>query len=196
MSEGQNNVCARVRFTGQRINYKREFSLGFGDYVEARDPNAVSKSSDQRIESCIALYPAINFTGSWVFYNTETAKRVRRSQYDIIPDTNLIKAHMDALAGVGKIKRVEVPDVPDPLTTAKDPDVKDAGELSDDKNITATEEVVAVEEVAEVENTRTERLALNNMSVKKALRIHGADAKDVILKEFRSMFIVKKHLNP
>ena len=42
----QNNVCARVRFTGQRINYKREFSLGFGDYVEARDPNAVSKSSD------------------------------------------------------------------------------------------------------------------------------------------------------
>ena len=103
---------------------------------------------------------------------------------------------MDALAGVGKIVRVEVPDLPDPLTTAKDPDVNNAGKLLDDKNKTATEEVVVVEEVAEVENTRTERLALNNMSVKKALRIHGADTKDAILKEFRSLFIAKKALKP
>ena len=46
-----NNVCARIRFTGQCINYKREFALGFGDYVEAKDPKAVSNGSDEHAQS-------------------------------------------------------------------------------------------------------------------------------------------------
>ena len=47
-------------------------------------------------------------------------------------------------------------------------------------------------QVAGQENT----LALNNMSVKKALCMHGQDAKEAILKEFRSLFIKKKALQP
>ena len=62
------NVCARVKFTGQRANYKRKFSLGFGDFVQARYLKVVSKLLDQRTESCITLYPATNYTRSWVFY--------------------------------------------------------------------------------------------------------------------------------
>ena len=192
----QNNVCARVRFTGQRVNYKREFALGFGDFVQAKDPKAVSNSSDQRSESCVALYPATNFTGSWVFYNTESTKKVRRSRYKLVPDTNLIKEHMDALAGVGKVVRVEVPDVPDPTIAPEVPDMEDAGKLSDSEIETSTKEVDVVEEVAEELNSRTESLALNNMSVKKALRMHGAEAKEAILKEFRSLFVDKEALKP
>ena len=74
------NVCTIVWFTGQKINFKREFALGFGDYVKAKDPNAVVKSSHQRTQSCITLYPATNFTGSAIFFNMETKKRVRRSR--------------------------------------------------------------------------------------------------------------------
>ena len=42
----------------------------------------------------------------------------------------------------------------------------------------------------------SENITLNNMSVKKALRVHVADAKEVILKEFRSLFVDKKVLKP
>ena len=88
---------------------------------------------DQCTESCIAVYPTTNFTGSWVFYNTETNKRVRRSRYKLVPDTNLIKAHMDALSGVGKIIRVEVPDI---ATEDKSPDKEDTDGLLTDKGTT------------------------------------------------------------
>ena len=36
------NICPRVRFTGRKIDYRWEFLLGFGDYVEANDPSAWS----------------------------------------------------------------------------------------------------------------------------------------------------------
>jgi hypothetical protein len=55
------NVCPRSKFTGRKIDYKREFMLGFGDYIEAYDPKARSNTMDARTEPCIALvYPAAN----------------------------------------------------------------------------------------------------------------------------------------
>ena len=51
------NICPRVRFNVQRVDYRKEFALGFGYYVEVWDPKVLSKSSDPQTESCIALYP-------------------------------------------------------------------------------------------------------------------------------------------
>jgi len=54
------NWCPRVRMTGRKVDFRREYALTFGDYVEARDPQVVSNSMDPRTEPCIALYPTLN----------------------------------------------------------------------------------------------------------------------------------------
>ena len=76
------NVCPRVKFTGRKVNYKKEFSLGFGDYCEARDPEAISnRIEDMRSQPCIALYPTGNINGSWKLFNVRTKQIVTRSVY-------------------------------------------------------------------------------------------------------------------
>ena len=63
-------VAPRVAFTGRKINYKKEYELAFGTYCECYDPKVVSKDAERdRTEPCIALFPAVNANGSWVFLN-------------------------------------------------------------------------------------------------------------------------------
>jgi hypothetical protein len=69
------NVCPRVKFTGVKVDYKKEFSLAFGDYVEAYNPRAEKGSNNvllERTEPCIALYPSANKNGLWMMYNLAT----------------------------------------------------------------------------------------------------------------------------
>jgi hypothetical protein len=50
------NVCPRVKFTGVKVDYKKEFGLAFGDYVEAYNPRAEKESNNilvARTEPCI-----------------------------------------------------------------------------------------------------------------------------------------------
>lgn len=69
-SASSSNAAPRVSFTGRKINYKKEFSIGFGDYCECTDPKAVSNNAQHdRTEPCIALYPTANATGAWIFLN-------------------------------------------------------------------------------------------------------------------------------
>jgi hypothetical protein len=94
------NVCPRSKFTGRKIDYKREFMLGFGDYVEAYDPKARSNTMDARTEPCIALYPAANISGSWLFWNLKTDSYVRRTHWVKMRMTRNIVSRMNTLAGV------------------------------------------------------------------------------------------------
>ena len=41
----------RVKFTGRKVNYKREFTLSFGDYVECYDPASRGNSMNERTNS-------------------------------------------------------------------------------------------------------------------------------------------------
>jgi len=50
------NWCPRVRLTGRKVDFKKEYSLTFGDYVEARNPQVVSNTMTPRTDPCIALY--------------------------------------------------------------------------------------------------------------------------------------------
>ena len=69
------NVAPRIKFTGRKINFKKEYALGFGDYVEAYDPSVVSnRVQEKRTQPCIALYPSTNINGSWIMWNIETKK--------------------------------------------------------------------------------------------------------------------------
>jgi len=52
--------------TGRKVDFKREYALTFGEYVEARNPKVVSNSMAPRTEPCLALYPTLNANGSWI----------------------------------------------------------------------------------------------------------------------------------
>jgi hypothetical protein len=74
------NVCPRVKLTGRKIDFAKEFAITFGDYVETRDPQAVSnRIEDARTEPCVALFPTSNRNGSWKCFNLMTKVRVTRT---------------------------------------------------------------------------------------------------------------------
>jgi hypothetical protein len=103
------NVCPRTRMTGRKIDYKREFMLGFGDYCEAWDPKSKKNTLTARSESYIALYPSTNISGSWILYNIETERQVRRTNIKKLPVPDRIVAIMnqratDRNANQGEIK--------------------------------------------------------------------------------------------
>ena len=47
------NVCPKVLFTGLHVNYKKELSLAFGDYIEVYD--GTDNMARSRSVPCIAL---------------------------------------------------------------------------------------------------------------------------------------------
>jgi len=79
------SVAPRVRFTGRREDYRKEFKAAFGDYVESYNPEVRSNAVDQeRSQACIALYPSANVSGSWILYHLKTQTRVRRSNFKVM----------------------------------------------------------------------------------------------------------------
>ncbi len=73
------NVCPHVLFTGMPVDYKKELSMAFGDYVESYE--GTDNTSRACSSACIALYPAANSTGAWVLWKVESQMRVRRTNY-------------------------------------------------------------------------------------------------------------------
>ena len=103
------NWCPRVRLTGRKVDFRKEYALTFGEYVEARNPKVVSNSMAPRTEPCLALYPTLNANGSWKLYNMKTKKLVNRSQFikvKVTPD-NIINA-MNMMAQKGHVKAEDI----------------------------------------------------------------------------------------
>ena len=94
-----NNSSPRVEFTGMKPCYRKELSIGFGDYVECYNPAVVSRDiRDERTEPCIALYPNANATGTWTFLNLNTGYLVQRSRWKKMITTDLIISRMNERA--------------------------------------------------------------------------------------------------
>ena len=100
-------VCPRIKSTGKKVNYKREFTLSFGDYVECYDPTSRENSTKERTNSCIALHPYGNITGSWHFLNLLTGRRVRRSRWVKMSHMPyVIKEKLDRLTSTSSVEEV------------------------------------------------------------------------------------------
>jgi len=89
------NVCPRVLVTGLTVDFHKELSLAFGDYCKVFD--GYDNTSKSRSVQCVALYPCINVTGSWYFYNLLMKKRVRRSIWKEMITTSSFAEKMNAL---------------------------------------------------------------------------------------------------
>jgi hypothetical protein len=67
------NVAPKVLFTGMKSDFKKEFSLAFGDYCEVYD--GTDKTLKEQSVPSIVLYPCNNAAGSWAFLNMKSKKQ-------------------------------------------------------------------------------------------------------------------------
>jgi len=145
--------------TGRKVDFKREYALTFGEYVETRDTKVISNSMAPRTEPCIALYPTLNANGSWKLYNLGTNNLISRSHFVKMKFTpeNIVQA-MNTRALKGLIKASdfdqadpvdidEVVDEPVLVTPASDPNVVEIIQHEDGDD---PEELAEPEEVDEI----------------------------------------------
>ncbi len=111
-------LSPRERFTGQKMIYKRDLEIGFGDYAEAWAKPKQKNSMEPRTISGIALCPVGNDEGSWYFYNLVEGSVFQRSQWKVLPIPEMVIRIMNELArkdGLSKERGGQVPvsrDVP------------------------------------------------------------------------------------
>jgi len=198
------NVSPRVRFTGQRIDYVKEYALGFGDYVEVYDPKSHAKSNNirmERTEPCIALYPSGNLNGSWIFWNLKTKAYVRRSQWKKIPISSDMIQVLNGMAGgkefVMNVDELQVEEDPQPEPSV--PMHVPPNEPSVVPMTTSEENLVAIEEET-MENRgelpSEDQFVMTHLSMKKAIKEYGQVAIDACKDEMFQMFLDKKVLVP
>jgi len=101
------NVCARVAFTGIKLDFRKELSLGFEDYCEVYD--GTDNTTKSRSLPCVALYPCCNIAGSWAFYSVTTKTRICRMQLkkmvtsaEFVEKMNALDSDAVALEPVGE----------------------------------------------------------------------------------------------
>jgi hypothetical protein len=216
-------VSARIKFTGRKPDFKKEMSIGFGDYCECYDPKATSNDAGQaRSEPCIALYPTGNSCGSWCFLNIATKKRVRRTNWTKMVTSDLIlrimnefsKSEEDA-APVAEQEEENVVTIPPQLTEKvanRGESLEDATAVEDTAESTdVSHEDVQVEEVEPLklpEPRRSARIAGGKVrtrpvtykafhtSVRKGIEEHGHEAYKAIVAELRQLLQEKKALEP
>jgi hypothetical protein len=104
------NICPRVLFTGIPVDYRKELTCAFGDYVEAY--KGTTNTSRERSAACIALYPTGNSIGSWVLWKIDTRSRVRRSNMQKLVTTGKIINIMNAISQEERVQDVRVAEMP------------------------------------------------------------------------------------
>ena len=72
------------RFYGIKLDYKKNFKAGFGDYVQAHN-NASDNTMKSRTTGGLTLYDSGNKQGSWYIYNLETGRIIKRNRFTILP---------------------------------------------------------------------------------------------------------------
>jgi hypothetical protein len=85
-------------FRGQKVDYKRQLRISFGDYAECTDPHVTSNTMERRTDPCIALLPLLNAQGSHLFYNLETRRTCMRDTWTELPFSDDILKRVNKLA--------------------------------------------------------------------------------------------------
>ena len=81
---GREGLCPRQELTGIRPDVKRDFRVGFGDFVQCFQKGA-GNSMDQRTVGAIALLPTGSQTGAVKFLSLASGKVITRNQFKILP---------------------------------------------------------------------------------------------------------------
>ena len=93
-------MTPREVLLGRKVNYKKDYALGFGDFVKLYKPNVKKNTMQRRSMDAIALYPTGAANGAWVFLHLETMHRVVRSWWRVEPLSDLTIAFLNNQAAV------------------------------------------------------------------------------------------------
>jgi hypothetical protein len=99
-----------VLFTGIPVDYRKELTCTFGDYVEAYE--GTTNTSKVRSAACIALYPTGNSIGSWVLWKIDTRSRVHRSNVEKLVNMENIISIMNAVAQEERMQDAGIAEIP------------------------------------------------------------------------------------
>jgi hypothetical protein len=72
------------KFTGRKLDAKRDLRVQFGDYVQATVPST-DNTMTARTQGCIAMLPTGNLTGSVKMWCLSTRATVTRDQFVVLP---------------------------------------------------------------------------------------------------------------
>lgn len=95
---GSGSLSSRERFTGKRLLFRRNFELGFGEFVEIPTNSPTANDMHERTMSAIALYPVGNDQGSWYFYSLGSCAVVQRSSWTVLPMPDVVIAMLNTMA--------------------------------------------------------------------------------------------------
>lgn len=86
-------------FKGRKIDYKRDVRIGFGEYVQAANPNITPRNSMvQRTDGALSLIPVGNLQGSVRFYSLSTNRVIVRDHWTVLPMPQIVIDHINHLA--------------------------------------------------------------------------------------------------
>ena len=92
----------REMFTHRKLDYKRDLSVDFGDYLQAWTPNHKTNSMHSRTNGCIALMPTGNVQGTVRCFQLHNGAIVNRDNFTILPMPDHVVAHLNDLAARDK----------------------------------------------------------------------------------------------
>jgi hypothetical protein len=158
-------ISPREKFIGRKLDYQRDLRVGFGDYVQAHEPNIISQVV--RTEGAIALLPVGNLTGSVKFFKLATRSIVTRDMFTVLPMPDNVIAYLNMYAGNQQRKLQR-----DPAITYRGRAVEDHNEDEPLVEARPTHFVPAdtpVEEAPEELNDQPERITRQHVSRERVL---------------------------
>jgi hypothetical protein len=129
-------------FKGRKIDYKRDVRIGFGEYVQALNPNiTIRNSMVPRTDGAISLLPTGNLQGSVRFYSLSTKKIIVRDHWTAIPMPQVVIDHLNNLA-LTSYDGQEAPSSPDFAFGKPDHLIPDDGFTGEEDIIVADEVII------------------------------------------------------
>ena len=104
-------LSPREAFTGRKVNFKRDVTIGFGDYAQVHEVSNIGTNTRNNMEprtvGGIALLQRMNLQGTVKFYSLQSHKYINRDHWTPLPMPNEVIEHMNKLAD--RSKRGSVP---------------------------------------------------------------------------------------
>ena len=93
-------MCPFSNFRGRKLDAKLDFSLSFGDYVQAHEDNGLKQNTDlERTTGAIFVLSTGNLSGSCKFLSLATGEVITREKWTVVPMTQDVinKLNADAM---------------------------------------------------------------------------------------------------
>jgi hypothetical protein len=95
------NLSPKEVFDKRKVDYKVDVRVGFGDYCVVRRPNVISNDVSQpRAEDAIALCPAGNRQGTYLFYSLATGEIVKRDRWIVLPMPEMVIMKLNKMKSI------------------------------------------------------------------------------------------------